>query len=263
MSQKTISKSSRSVIRNADFNQRYVYMLDSQNPETVLSNELRLFFEMIGYSEIFPNFDRLRVGVVHPFAILLSQEILEQPKSTNVFPSVTVADSSATEDQTTLGDELTSLVFTSQHIAALDGYRQAKEVFVSSTGWQKITDAVSTVGHIIGVKKTYSTRHTMDFNIWSENKDITSFLFDMVCHFMVQKRIDIHQKHNIDITQLSGRRTGDINLDFGMLLYGANVSVNVVMDHEAVLFDTMVRKIEDIDVKTLPQFFTTQGGDDG
>lgn len=251
-------KTSRSFVRPATVNQRYIYVLDSQNPETILSRELRLFFETMGYSEIFPNFDHLRIGTVHPFAILLSQEILDQPKSTNVFPSITAADSSASEDHSTLADEMMSLVFTPQDIASLDGYRQAKEVFVSETGWQKIMDTVNESGKIIGIKRGYHTRHNMDFNIWSENKDITSFLFDMVCHFMVQKRMDIHARHNIDLAQLSGRRTGDINLDFGMLLYGANVSVSTTMDHEAVLFDTGVTTIAEIDNKTLPQFFTLE-----
>lgn len=258
-----IYKTSRASVRPLETTQRYVYVLDSRNPESILARELRYFFEQMGYSEIFPNFDRLRVGTVHPFAILLSQEILDQPKSTNVFPSVTVADSSATEDQRTFSDELTTLVFYPQDIANLDGYRQAKEVFVSDTAWQKIVDTVTAAGKIIGVKRAYHTRHTLDFNIWSENKDITSFLFDMVCHFMIQKRVDLHVRYNIDLEQLSGRRTGDINLDFGMLLYGANVSVTTEMDHEAVLFDSGVTTIDQIDVKTLPTFFTLQGASSG
>lgn len=255
----TIFKTSRATVRPADINQRYVYVLESSNPEAVLAKELRRFFEEMGYSDMFPNFDRLRIGTVHPFAILLSQEVLEKPKSTNVFPSVTISDSSASEDHDTMSDELVTLVFYPNDIAKLDGYRQAKDVFVSQDGWQKILDTVGSTGKIIGVKRGFHTRHNIDFNIWSENKDITSFLFDMVCHFVIQRRVDVHNRHNIDTAQLSGRRTGDINLDFGMLLYGANVSVSTSMDHEAVLFDTGVTSIDAIDVKTLPQFFTLEG----
>jgi len=251
-------KTSRSYIIPAEANQRLIYVLDSQNPETILAKILRTFFEEMGYSEIYPNFNSLRIGTVHPFAILLAQEVLEQPKSTNLFPSITVADSNASEDTQTLSDGYAPLVFYPEDIANLDGYRQAKEVFVSDTGWQKIKDTVAANGHVIGIKRTYTTRNTMDFNIWSDNKDITSFLFDMVCHFLIQKKADIHNTQDIDIGTVSGRRTGDINLDFGMLLYGGNAQTSILMDHTAVLFDTSIKSISEIDVKTLPEYFTLE-----
>lgn len=254
-----VFKTSRTYIKPADINQRLVYVLTSKNPEVVLSRLLREFMAEMGYSEMYPNFGDLRIGTVHPFAILLSQEIMEQPLKTNVFPSITVADSSASEEAVTLSDEYESLVFNSSDIAKLDGYRQAKEVFVSDSGWQKILDTVQANGSVIGIKRTYTMRSTLDFNIWSENKDITSFLFDMVCHFMIQKKGDIHNNQDIDIGPINGRRTGDINLDFGMLLYGSNVQVSVNYDHSAVLFDTAIKTVAEIDTQTLPQYFVAGG----
>lgn len=259
MSKQTF-KTSRAHIVPLTPNQTQVYVLDAQNPESILAKILRAFFEEMGYSEIFPNFDRLRVGTVHPFSVLLAQEILEQPKSNNLFPSVTVADSSASEDSPTLGDEYDSIVFYPSDIAKLDGYRQSKEVFVSDTGWAKVLSTIQEKGQIVGIKRTYTTRNQINFNIWSDNKDITSFLFDMVCHFLMQKKGSIHRDQDIDIGAISGRRTGDINLDFGMLLYGGNVEVNIQMDHTAVLFDTLVGSIEEIDTTTLPEYFTEAEG---
>lgn len=252
-------KTSRTYIKPADINQRFVYALTSKNPETVLSGLLREFMTEMGYSEMYPNFGDLRVGTVHPFAILLSQEILSQPLKMNVFPSITVADSSASEEAVTLSDEYEPLVFNASDISKLDGYRQAKEVFVSDSGWQKILNTVAANGSVVGIKRTYSMRSTLDFNIWSENKDITSFLFDMVCHFMIQKKGDIHKNQDIDVGAINGRRTGDINLDFGMLLYGSNVQISVIYDHSAVLFDTGIETIAEIDTTTLPSYFATGG----
>jgi len=252
-------KTSRACIRPATANQRFVYALDSVNPETVLSRILRDFMEGMGYSEMFPNFDKLRVGTVHPFSILLAQEVLEQPKSVNVFPSITVCDSNTSEDIQTLADQYNALVFHAKEVAILDGYRQNKEVFVSDTGWAKIQSTIASVGKIVGIQRSYNTRSTIDFNIWSENKDITSFLFDMVGHFLIQKKVDIHMENKIDIGQLNGRRSGDINLDFGMLLYGANVQVSVVMNHVAVLFDTAIGSVQEIDTSSLPEFFDMGG----
>jgi hypothetical protein len=67
--------------------------------------------------------------------------------------------------------------------------------------------------------------------------------------------VDIHND-GIDLAAMSGRRSGDINLDFGMLLYGANLRVEASMNHEAVLFDTGVNAISEINTQTLPQYFT-------
>jgi len=81
----------------------------------------------------------------------------------------------------------------------------------------------------------------------------------MTSHFVTQKRVDVHNDLGIDMAGISGRRSGDINLDFGMLLYGANLRVQASMNHEAVLFDTGVESIAEIDTITLPQYFTLQG----
>lgn len=247
-------KTVRAQIVPEEVNQSTVYILDAVNPETVIAKELRLFFETMGYSEIFPNFDRIRIGTVHPFSILLAQEVLEQPRSTNMFPSITVADSNTTEDSPTLGNEYASVVFNAQDIATLDGYRQAKDLFISDTGWAKIQEAISITGQVVGIKHTYTTRNSININIWSDNKDITSFIFDMVGHFLIQKKIDMHRQYDIDFGAISGQRTGDINLDFGMLLYGSNIEVPVQMDHTAVKFDIASGVISEVDVSTLPEF---------
>jgi len=107
-----IYKSVRAVIRAADANQRFVYVLDSANPEILLAKVLRDFLATMGYSDIFPNFDNIRVGTIHPFAILLAQEVLDQPKKTNIFPSITIADSASNEDAMMLGDDYVALAFT-------------------------------------------------------------------------------------------------------------------------------------------------------
>jgi hypothetical protein len=257
-----IFKTVRAEVIPADANQRYIYVLDSENPEATLAKELRNFLKTVGYSDIFPNFDNIKVGTIHPFAILIAQEVLGQSQNVNQFPSITIADTQVSEDAEMLADDYSAHAFSQEEIAVLDGYRQGGEVFASDSGWAKIETKVAT-GEIIGIIRRYHTAHTLDFNLWTENKDITSFLFDMICHFVTQERANIHETQGIDMAQISGRRSGDINLDFGMLLYGANVSVSASMDHTATLFDTGVSSIDEIDTQTLPQYFTLQGVESG
>lgn len=251
-----IYKTVRAEVVSADPNQRFIYVLDSENPEATLTQSLRDFLATMGYSSIYPNFDKIRIGTIHPFAILLAQDVLGNDQNINVFPSVTIADSSVSEDSEVLGDDYAAFPFSPEDIANLDGYRQAEQVFVSDEGWQRIIDTVTANGEIIGIRRRYHTQHSMDFNVWTENKDVTSFLFDMVCHFVTQERVNVHNRQGLDMGGITGRRSGDINLDFGMLLYGANVNIQVSMNHEAVLFDTGVVSIAEIDTQTLPTYFT-------
>jgi hypothetical protein len=249
-------KTSRAYIVPSDVNQRFVYALDSSNPEKILIESLKNFIRKIGYSEMYPNFSNIRVSGTHPFSLLLAQEILGEKTKSNPFPSITIADSDASEDSEVLGDDYNGLSFTPAQLAKLDGYRQANEIFISDSGWTKIQTAMNTNGFVVGVQKTFRTKHTMHFNIWSANREVTSFLYDMVTHFIIQNKASLHTDNGLDIGPLTGRRTGDINLDFGMLLYGANVSVPAIYGRSSVLFDTSLGSIAEIDVKTYPQYFT-------
>lgn len=250
-----IYKPSAATIRTDNANSRFVYLLESENPEKSLSRYLRDFLQTVGYSELFPNFDNIRVSTVHPFVILLSQEVLGTSQKVNVFPSITVVDSTMAEDVEVLGDELIQAVWTAEDMAQMDGLRQQKLVYVSDSGWTRLQERLAEKNELIGITRQYHTSHSIDFNIWSENKDITNFLFDMVCHFITQKRNDIHENLGYDLSNIQGRRSGDINLDFGKLLYGANVTISMAFNHRATLFDTAAVSISEVDTQSLPAYF--------
>ena len=251
-----VFKTSRSSIRAGNVNDRFVYLLESENPEIRLAKTLRDFLAVVGFSSIFPNFNNIRVGTVHPFAILLAQDVLGEKQTVNIFPSITIVDSTMQEDAEVLGDEYISAMFSRERIAELDGYRQAKRVFVSDEGWEKVNSYLSENEEIFGVTRQYHTQHTIDFNIWSGNKEVTSFLFDSVCHFVTQTRDELHLRYGLDMAGIQGRRSGDINLDFGKILYGANVSMGMSFNQRATMFDVSVVDITSIDTQTLPQYFT-------
>lgn len=251
-----IYKTSRTNVINPNTNDRFVYLLESENPEEALSAKMRAFLRQVGYSDLFPNFDNIRVGTVHPFAILLAQEVLGENQKTNVFPAITIVDSALQQDTEVLGDEYSLASWSAEDIVNIEGYRAEEKVFISDDGLTRVKEVVSAQGNIAGVTRQYHTSHNMDFNVWSENKEVTSFLFDMVCHFVTQLRNDIHTELGYDMAGINGRRSGDINLDFGKLLYGANVTVSVALNHRATLFDTSVVNISTIDTQTLPEYFT-------
>lgn len=251
-----VYKTSRARVKTERANDRYVYLLESQNPEIRLAERLRDFLKTLGYSSLFPNFDNIRIGTVHPFAVLLAQEVLNQPQKTNLFPSITIADSTVQEDAEVLSDDYSLASWSEEDIVNIGGYREANAVFVSDAGWEKIQATIAKRGRIAGVTRQYHANHNLDFNVWSENKEVTSFLFDCVCHFVSQLRIDLHSQDGLDMAGISGRRSGDINLDYGKLLYGANVSVSMAMNQRATVFDTEIVDIKTVDGRKLPEYFT-------
>ena len=251
-----IYKTSRAYVATANANDRYVYLLESQNPEIKLAKRLRDFLRTVGYSSLFPNFDNIRIGTVHPFAMLLAQDVLNQPQKTNMFPSITISDSTLQEDSEVLSDDYNLASWSEEDIVNIGGYREANEAFVSDEGWSRIQAVIAKRKRIAGITRQYHANHSLDFNVWSENKEVTSFLFDLVCHFATQLRIDLHTHEGFDMAGISGRRSGDINLDFGKILYGANVSVSMGMNQRATVFDTEVVDIKTVDTRKLPEYFT-------
>lgn len=205
---------------------------------------------------MYPNFSNIRISGTHPFSLLLAQEVLGTKEISNPFPSITVTDAEDSEDSEVLGDSYNSVSFTPEDLANLDGYRQAGEIFISDSGWEKVQTAMIANGFVVGIQKSFRTRSNVHFNIWAENKDITSFLYDVVKQFIIQNRVDLHTGNQLDMGHISGRRTGDINLDFGKILHGANVTVSVTCERSAVLFDTFIGSISEIDTKTYPEYFT-------
>lgn len=251
----SLYKTSRSEVRPVTANDRFIYLLESENPEIKLAKKVRDFLETVGYSQLFPNFNNVRVGTIHPFAVLLSQEVLGKEQSVNIFPAITISDTTMQEDVEVLGDEYSAAVWDQEDIITIGGYREAQKVFCSDEGWTRIKNRVSSNGGIVGITKQYHTNHSIDFNIWSDNKEVTSFLFDMIAHFVTQMRSDLHESDGYDMTGIQGRRSGDINLDFGTLLYGSNITVSLGINHRATLFDTGLTDIRGINTQKLPMYF--------
>jgi hypothetical protein len=247
-------KTSRSYIKSSDPSVNLVYVVDSYNPEQTLAEKLNEYLNKLGYSSIFPNFSSIRVGTIHPFALLLAQEVFSQSKKTDVFPSITVSDSSSEDDSQTLGESFEEIVIGAEGFAELDGYRQAGVIYASDDGWSKLKTKIGSDGFIVAHKWRYYSQHSFDFNIWSDNKAVTSFLFDMVRQFISSARRELHiaNEYAIDLGNASGRRSGDINLDFGSLLYGANYTVQASTNHATMVFDISETKIASVNTQSLP-----------
>ncbi|GAF89051.1 unnamed protein product, partial [marine sediment metagenome] len=217
MSTKYVASSAEIVASTAN---RLIRIIDSENPEIVFSKLLRNYFVEIGFSTAYPNFGNLNIGSVHPFIILLFADVLGEAHDLNVFPSITIADSSQQESNLTLARDISYLVLTGADVQVLKNYRDRGKMFISDVGMTALETATADGGTIVGQQVIATDLHTFDFNIWSANKDITSLIFDMVDSFLTSEIGSLHNS-GLDVQSKGGRRTGDVNLEFGKILYGA------------------------------------------
>lgn len=237
---------------------RLIRVIDSENPETVLSRMLREYFVEIGFSEMYPNFGNLNIGVVHPFILLLFADVMGEKQNLNVFPSVTIADSTQDEANQTLSHESNYIVLTASDIQTFKNYRDRKKLFISDNGIDHLEQGTLDNKILVGRQTISTTLHTFDFNIWSANKDITSLIFDMVDSFLTSEIESLHN-NGLDLQSKGGRKTGDVNMEFGKILYGANLTASVAVRHSSMVVNPLIRTITGIDTTTLPQYFVLGG----
>jgi len=222
---------------------RKIRLIQYANPEQILPPLMQEFFIELGYSSMYPNFKHLRVGAVHPFALLLFQDSLGQKLDLSIFPSITISDSSDTEVYSELGRGFENYQLTAEMLAYIVGSINAGKIIISDANLTRLQTAVADGSTINCSKVNYHSNHNIDINIWSENKDLTSLLYDMVKHF-IMGNINRLRLEGIDIQNpIGGRRSGDINVEFGRLLYGANVTVSAVIDTANMWVDIPIGEI--------------------
>lgn len=231
-----------------------VRAIEYQNPEQILPNLLKEYFLEIGFDSMYPNFRGIRIGAVHPFALLLFQSVIGQSLDMNVFPSITVSDTSDTEIDDDLAKGAEDVVFGEDEVAHLLGYADSGQIIISDTGRTSLQNATVGGGQVVGRKYDNRANHNVDLNIWGDNKDIVSLIYDLVRHYIVGNTAALH-RIGLDVhSALTGRRSGDINVEFGTILYGANLTVPMVIHTANIIFDLGYEVIEEVDTKTLPAY---------
>lgn len=205
-----------------------VWILENINPENYMIEALQKFMVEIQFSEMYPNFGNVRVGAVHPFALLLFQEVLGQKIDLSVFPSITIADNSESETGMELGRDRNQFMITKEDVVNMEGHRNEGTLNISDAALARLNSAIA-VRPLMAEHAVYSTQHTVNINIWAENRDITNAIYDMVMLYINFSRRELHNA-GIDILEaITGNRTGDVNMDFGALLYGSNIELHCVV----------------------------------
>jgi hypothetical protein len=222
---------------------RYIRLIGYVNPEIIFPSMIQEYFTETGYSQMYPYFRTLRIGAVHPFAMLLFQEISGSTLDVNLFPSITIADTSDSETYDTLGRDRDDFMLGAEEVERLKYGVSTGSILTSDGNILMLENATKNGNKIYGTKSTYRSNHNIDMNIWGDNKDMISMIYDMLKHFIVAKR-DTLREYGISIEgSVNGRRSGDINVEFGKLLYGANVTVPAIIETSSMVMDVSTEDI--------------------
>ena len=100
----TIYKPSRAEVVAATVTEKIV-IAEYENPEVEISKLLQEYFQQIDFSTQYSKFGQVRIGTIHPFALLLFQAVTGKKINVDLFPSITIQDSSDSETFETLARE--------------------------------------------------------------------------------------------------------------------------------------------------------------
>ncbi len=222
------------------------------NPEIVLTNLILEYLTKVGFNDLLPNYANVRVGAEHPFINFLYNDEQGLSYDFNLLPSITLTDSSGDETLDTLSVGFENEIVDTAYVDALNGgtFNPSNNQGFLVTSTQNIARLKSATanGTILSGKKRWMTqRHIIEMSIWAEDKNVSSLLYDAVNTFTLDYMDQLHLL-GIDFAGISGKRSGDFNLDFGRLLYGSSVVMNAFVRVGVVEVDLETGVINSIKV---------------
>ncbi len=235
-----------------------IRIVEYTNPEIVIPRMLQKYLQEIGFSSIYPNFKNVRISAVHPFALLLFQSWHGTKLDLSVFPSITITDSSDSETAPELTMRKTDYVLTDDMVYSILSQVDAGRLIISDENRTRLEAAVADgTTKITAVKYSNRYQHSVDMNIWSDNKDLTSLIYDFCKKFIEGNVVALHNEGLDVINPIAGRRSGDINVEFGHLLYGANLTVALTIETGSMIIDLAQGTIETINLD--PNYSVEEG----
>jgi hypothetical protein len=225
-----------------------VIILSQFDIETEVIKIVQKFFQELEFDSIYANFGNINLSTDHPFALLLfAENVGEDVKPATLFPSVTVCDSADSEDREELGGTYAEFVFDYDDLKEIENKVSTDLISISESSLARLKQHFQTNSSAVAYKRKINIRTTVDFNVWTQNKLVTNFIYDSLKQCIRLYNNEFKQAGmDIHAGGMTGRKSGDYNVDFGILLYGANISVPVDYYISSLYIDVNLGEINDI-----------------
>lgn len=218
---------------------------------------LHEYLETIDVDGLYKNF-HIDVTNSHPFASLYLHNNLN---ASDLFPAIVV--STQNDDKTGDLAQLPACIdvvgLSTQDIDYLtkttnkDGKKIPGLVNVAT---QKVIDEIKGVineqGYVYGLDVKTRRTDRIGIEIWADNEQVKNELYEIIRLFLPAGLLmQLEQKYkDFDISlfdhTLHGQRGGNYNMDFGVALSGASLTIEVNYCIEQVIVDTGITNIQDV-----------------
>lgn len=208
--------------------------------EDIFVAELKTYFDQMRFGELYPNFPTIRITLEHPFAVMWQQANGNSSNTYDgsLFPSITLASGSDSKPGQLSG--LNSLESISVVKADITG--------LAATGLQAapgaiewMTEYFKTNTIIHGRQGTANKSDQVAIDIWSESIQLKNDIYGLLMMYLSgPKRSELELTHAITIFDgtVRGQRSGNYNMDFGQLLYGAHIDFQIDYRITQAILDT-------------------------
>lgn len=193
--------------------------------EEIFLNSLRTHLvSEVHFKDIFSNFGNVRVSGVHPFAILMEQQLSGSGKvPVNLFPSVTLIENTDGKNPAlmTAMQYHDNVKIAAAEVADIVANRD--KYIISNTDLTALQGLTGGSAYVWATGMVSYIRGSFVAELWSENLKVKSRLYDIVRNFIlgVWKRT-LNETYDIKLSDdIKGEKSGIYNYDFGKILYGA------------------------------------------
>lgn len=237
---------------------RYIINL-ARDVEEILLEELREYFEIIRWDEIYPNFKGVRVSGIHPMALVTNAEInneeLSVEKAQSYFPCVVlVEDNDARNQELMTPTDLRHPTISSSEVADIMDNRS--RYIISDKDLQELRELTKSGGTVFAEGTITHRRASIVVEIWSFNRKVKNDLYTVVRQFFHGPlRFTLSDTYDIVVLEhtLNGQKSGNYNFDFGRMLHGAFLRFEIdhaahqyIIDTETVQVSKVDHTVEDI-----------------
>ena len=218
--------------------------------EQAVVKALRDYFNTLGIADFYKNVT-VTVTNRHPFARLLVNLIAgNKPRQASLFPVIVVATlDDEKPDQLAGLVEIDGVELTPEYVNPPEpGEKSPLELagfmMMTPEKYQAIRDAVNEKGRVYGVSSRIRRQDRISIEIWAENIQLKNELYEAVrlyvCGFMKESFEKLYGENDFSLfdESVSGQRSNNFNVDFGVELWGSCVTFEADYAIEQNIIDT-------------------------
>lgn len=219
-------------------------LIEKDTSSSVIIDDLDKYFkDEIGFGDAYSNFGDITVGSDHPFARALMSFKNDQNLPDNLFPSVTITKSTESTHSRDVMGKPKRYILTDDLIAQFEALDPKKRLF-STERLEALRTAYDALpaDYNMFVRETFSLEtFKLIFSVWVDHHEVKNDMYEMVKEYVKGRAELFTNELCFNEITWSGEKDGLFNLDFGITLYGAIVTMNAsqervsyVVEDEAV-----------------------------